>query len=176
MGDVVDRRHDETGIGMPLRMASRGTENRFAGARPPGIVMRPLPGVRADIPIGPGTTLPELSITLTPTLVVSTTLAATTITAVGYDPRSANARRASDVFLSLPTTMGLVERYVTDWAGPEALICGIKVKLGVPAYAGDRLVLSGTVASHDRDRYTVVVRGRVGRGDHVTGTVRVRLP
>ncbi|SDQ39945.1 acyl dehydratase [Thermostaphylospora chromogena] len=176
MGDVVDRRHDETGIGMPLRMASRRTDDGSFDAGPPGIVMRPLPGARTDTPIGPGTTLPELSVTLTPTLVVSTTLAATTITAVGYDPRSANARRASDVFLSIPTTMGLVERYVTDWAGPEALICGIKVKLGVPAYAGDRLVFSGAVASHDRDRYTVVVRGRVGRGDHVTGTVRLRLP
>ena len=72
--------------------------------------------------------------------------------------------------------MGLVERYVTDWAGPEALIRGINVKLGVPAYAGDTLTFSGSVTTAANGELTVEVRGTVGLEAHATGTVRLILP
>ena len=31
------------------------------------------------------------------------------------------------------TTTGLVQRFVTDWAGPRALVRGVSIRLGVPA-------------------------------------------
>ncbi|MEU6738022.1 MaoC/PaaZ C-terminal domain-containing protein [Streptosporangium sandarakinum] len=123
-----------------------------------------------------GVVLPELAIDLTPTAVVSTALATMDFTPVHHDPASARAQGAKDVFLNILTTMGLVERYVTDWAGPEALIRGINVKLGVPAYAGDRLTFTGTVVGRENGEFTVEVRGRVSLGDHASGTVRVALP
>ncbi|GAA3678386.1 3-oxo-23,24-bisnorchol-4,17(20)-dien-22-oyl-CoA hydratase subunit beta ChsH1 [Nonomuraea antimicrobica] len=122
-----------------------------------------------------GAALPELAVDLTPTVVVSTALATMDFTPVHHDTALARAQGSKDIFLNILTTMGLVERYVTDWAGPRAVIKSINVKLGVPAYAGDRLTFSGTVVSHDPgargDRLTVEVRGRVSLGDHATATV-----
>ncbi|MGC5011089.1 MaoC/PaaZ C-terminal domain-containing protein [Streptosporangium sp. DT93] len=128
-----------------------------------------------------GTPLPELAIELTPTVVVSTALATMDFTPVHHDVEGARAQGSKDIFLNILTTMGLVERYVTDWAGPGAIIRGINVKLGVPAYAGDRLVFTGTVLAGGGDggaegEFTAEVRGRVSLGDHASGTVRFSLP
>lgn len=123
-----------------------------------------------------GAVLPELAIGLTPTVVVAGALATQDYTPVHHDPEHARAQGAPEVFLNILTTMGLVERYVTDWAGPEAVIKRINVRLGVPAYAGDRLVFSGTVTAHQDDLTTVEVRGAVSLGDHATGTVTLQLP
>ncbi|NUR83992.1 MAG: MaoC family dehydratase [Nonomuraea sp.] len=123
-----------------------------------------------------GTGLPELSIELTPTVVVSTALATMDFTPVHHDRDIARAQGSADVFLNILTTMGLVERYVTDWAGPEAVIRRINVKLGVPAYAGDTLSFTGAVVARDASEVTVEVRGRVSLGDHAVGTVALSLP
>lgn len=123
-----------------------------------------------------GAVLPELSIDLTPTVVVSTAIATMDFTAVHHDVEGARAQGSKDIFLNILTTMGLVERYVTDWAGPEAMIRRINVKLGVPAYAGDQLSFTGTVVAHEGDEFTVEVRGKVSLGDHATGTVVLSLP
>ncbi|GAA5041429.1 acyl dehydratase [Thermocatellispora tengchongensis] len=126
--------------------------------------------------IAVGTDLPELSIDLTPTMVISTALATMDFTPVHHDVAAARAQGSQDIFVNILTTMGLVERYVTDWTGPEVMITAINVKLGVPAYAGDRLVFTGTVTAESGGEYTVEVRGRVSLGDHAVGTVRFRPP
>ncbi|TDE35212.1 acyl dehydratase [Nonomuraea mesophila] len=123
-----------------------------------------------------GAELPGLSIGLTPTVVVSAALATMDFTPVHHDTERARAQGSKDIFLNILTTMGLVQRYVTDWAGPEAVIEGIDVRLGVPAYAGDRLTFTGTVVSRDGGRVTVEVRGEVSLGSHATGTVTLNLP
>jgi hypothetical protein len=38
-----------------------------------------------------------------------------------------------------------VQRYVTDWAGTDALVRQVAIRLGVPCYAGDTLTFSGQV-------------------------------
>ncbi|MET8863245.1 MaoC/PaaZ C-terminal domain-containing protein [Nonomuraea sp. NPDC004580] len=118
-----------------------------------------------------GSTLPELTIELTPTVVISTALATMDLTPVHHDTALARAQGSKDIFLNILTTMGLVERYVTDWAGPGAVIKAIDVRLGVPAYAGDRLTFSGTVVEGADGATAVRVRGRVSLGDHATATV-----
>ncbi|HEX4813708.1 MAG TPA: MaoC family dehydratase [Nonomuraea sp.] len=123
-----------------------------------------------------GAVLPELSLDLTPTMVISTALATMDFTPVHHDPSLARAQGSKDIFLNILTTMGLVERYVTDWAGPAAVIRRIDVRLGVPAYAGDRLRFGGTVVSRADGEVTVAVRGTVSLGDHATGTVTLAIP
>lgn len=118
-----------------------------------------------------GSVLPELSIDLTPTMIISSALATMDFTPVHHDVELARAQGSKDIFLNILTTMGLVERYVTDWAGPEAVIKRMNVKLGVPAYAGDRLTFNGTVVSFEDGEHTVEVRGKVSLGDHATATI-----
>lgn len=129
---------------------------------------------QAEITVG--TALPSLTIDLTPTTVVATAIATMDFTPVHHDVEGARAQGSKDIFLNILTTMGLVERFVTDWSGPQTLIRGINVRLGVPAYAGDVLTITGTVASCVNGDFTVDVRGAVSLGDHATGTVKFRLP
>jgi hypothetical protein len=123
-----------------------------------------------------GTELPELRIEVTPTFVVSTAIATRDYQDVHHDRDAAVTRGSKDIFLNILTDTGLVQRFVTDWAGPSARVRGIALRLGVPCYAGETLVFSGTVAAVDGAETVVEVVGRNSLGDHVTGTVRVVLP
>jgi hypothetical protein len=120
-----------------------------------------------------GERLPELTIDVSPTFVVSTALATRDFQDVHHDRDKAIARGSTDIFVNILTDTGLVERYVTDWAGPSARVRNIAVRLGVPAYAYDTLVFSGAVTAVDGDEVTVSVVGRGKLGDHVVGTVQV---
>ncbi|GHF04911.1 beta-hydroxyacyl-ACP dehydratase [Amycolatopsis deserti] len=122
-----------------------------------------------------GTELPELAFDVTPTFVISTALATRDFQDVHHDRDAAVARGSKDIFLNILTDTGLVQRFVTDWAGPDALVRSIKIKLGVPCYAGDRLVFTGRVASVDGRVAVVEVTGTGGLGAHVSGTVTVEL-
>ena len=124
-----------------------------------------------------GRALPELTIAVTPTFVISTALATRDFQDVHHDRDLAVARGGKDIFLNILTTTGLVQRYVTDWAGPAAVVRAVAIRLGVPCYAGDTLTLCGQVAQAPGAGEVVVqVTGRCGLGDHVTGTVRLLLP
>jgi hypothetical protein len=128
-----------------------------------------------------GPALPELVLDVTPTLVVATAIATRDFQDVHHDRDRAVARGGQDIFLNILTTTGLVQRYVTDWAGPRALVRAVAIRLGVPCYAGDTLTFSGRVARRPgpddpRGETVVEVTGRCRLGDHVTGTVRLVLP
>jgi hypothetical protein len=134
--------------------------------------------------MGAGHELPELVLEVTPTFVISTALATRDFYEVHHDRDKAVARGSKDIFLNILTTTGLVQRYVTDWAGPRSLVRAVSIRLGVPCYAGDTLTFSGQVteagpgglAGLAGDDVVVQVVGRCGLGDHVTGTVRLTVP
>jgi acyl dehydratase len=149
-------------IGMPVRTSFIRIDDDLV-----------LPGWRPDYRGEPGA-LPELTITVTPTFVVSTAIATRDFYPVHHDKDLAIDRGSKDIFLNILTTTGLVQRYVTDWAGPNAIVRGVSIRLGVPCYAGDTLTFSGRVQSADPDDDQVIaVTGSCSLGDHVTGTVRL---
>ncbi|MCW2497050.1 MaoC family dehydratase [Jatrophihabitans sp.] len=118
-----------------------------------------------------GDVLPELRIEATPTFVVSTALATRDFQDVHHDRDLAIAKGSKDIFVNILTDTGLVQRFVSDWAGPDALVKSISIRLGVPCYAYDTLVFSGSVLSVEGDDVTVSVIARGQLGDHVIGTV-----
>ncbi|TDC87889.1 acyl dehydratase [Saccharopolyspora aridisoli] len=123
-----------------------------------------------------GDALPEERIDATPTFIVSTAIATRDFQDVHHDRDLAQAKGSKDIFLNILTTTGLVQRYVTDWAGPEALVRGVSIKLGVPCYAYDTLTMHGQVLERGADVLVVEVLGRNQLGTHVTGRVRLELP
>ena len=129
-----------------------------------------------DVPVG--TELPRLDVPLTRSLIVATAIASRDYQDVHHDPDLAVARGSKDVFMNILTTNGFVGRFVTDWAGPDAVLEKVAIRLGVPNYPGDVMHLTGTVAAKDDERATVTieVRGSNSLGDHVTGTVDLTLP
>jgi uncharacterized OB-fold protein len=120
--------------------------------------------------------LPPLVIEVTPTFVISSALATRDFQDVHHDRDRAVAGGAKDIFLNILTTTGLVQRYVSGWAGPDAIFRAISIRLGVPCHAGDTLTLVGEVTAEDGAERVIAVTGRCGRGDHVTATVRLVQP
>ena len=72
-----------------------------------------------------GTKLPELKLYGDPTFIVSTAIATRDYQDVHHDRDKAQAKGSKDIFVNILTDTGLVQRYVTDWAGPTAIIKSI---------------------------------------------------
>lgn len=115
-----------------------------------------------------------LVLDISPTFIVSTAIATRDYQDVHHDRDRAVRRGSKDIFLNILATTGLVQRYVTDWAGPRAEVLGIAIRLGVPCYAYETLTLNGTLVSEEAGVCVVEVVGSNSLGNHVTGTVRVR--
>ncbi len=122
-----------------------------------------------------GEVLPELTIEATPTFVVSTALATRDFQDVHHDRDLAQQRGSKDIFVNILTDTGLVQRFVTDWAGPRAVIRSISLRLGVLWYAYDTLTLSGTVTEIDDGVLTLDVLGTNSFGDHITSKVTLTV-
>ena len=123
-----------------------------------------------------GDALPDLSIDITTSLVVSGAIASRDFTPVHHDRAAAQAAGMQDVFMNILTTNGLVGRFITDWAGPNASVKNVAIKLGTPNLPGDSMTFSGKITRVEDDEVTVEVAGKNSWGNHVTGTVRVALP
>ena len=123
-----------------------------------------------------GDRIPEWSVPITPTLIVSTAIATRDFQDVHHDRDLAQGHGSKDIFMNILTSTGLVERFVTDWAGGDTDIRGIAIRLGAPAYPYDTLTFSGTVSSIEEGIAVIDVRGAVSLGDHVVGTVRIASP
>ena len=131
---------------------------------------------RAFSSVDTGEALPPLDIETSAALVVGGALASRDYTPVHHDRAAAQAQGLPDIFMNILTTNGLVGRYVTDWAGPDAVVTGVRVKLGGPNMPGDTLKLRGKVVAADDGRVDVEVTGENSWGNHVTATVTVALP
>ena len=125
-----------------------------------------------------GMPLPEQSIPITTTVIVAGALASRDFTPLHHDRSAAQAAGMQDVFMNILTTNGLVGRYVTDWAGPNAVVKNVAIKLGAPNLPGDAMRMTGSVKAKDEKAGVVEVEvtGKNSWGNHVTGTVRVALP
>ena len=123
-----------------------------------------------------GEELPHLEVAITPTVIIAGALASRDYQDVHHDRDLAIQRGSKDIFMNILTTNGYVGRFVTDWAGPEALLRSVDIRLGAPNYPGDTMTLSGRVTEKRDGAITVEVVGDNGLGHHVTGTVTLELP
>jgi uncharacterized OB-fold protein/acyl dehydratase len=161
MAELVGIEPDQVHVGMPVRSAFLRIDDELV-----------LPGWRPDERGAPGA-LPELAIKVTPTVVVATAIATRDFYPVHHDHDMAVRSGSKDIFLNILTTTGLVQRYVTDWAGPDAVVRAVSIRLGVPCYAGDTLTFSGRASVEPGGDQVIAVTGACSLGDHVTGTVRL---
>ena len=122
-----------------------------------------------------GTKLPELSIYGDPTFVVSTAIATRDYQDVHHDRDKAQAKGSKDIFVNILTDTGLVQRYITDWAGPSAMVKSIGLRLGVPWYAYDTVTFKGEVTAVEDDLITVKVVGSNNLGDHVIANATLTI-
>ena len=169
MAEMTGIDPEKVRIGMPVRTSFITIDDDLV-----------LPGWQPDERGAPGApserTLPEWSLKVTPTVVVSTAIATRDFYPVHHDREYAIRSGSADIFLNILTTTGLVQRYVTDWAGPEAIVRSVSIRLGVPCYAGDTLTFAGRVTDDTGPGggdLVIAVTGSCSLGNHVTGTVRL---
>jgi hypothetical protein len=122
--------------------------------------------------------LPIWVMPVTPTRIVAGALATRDFQDVHHDRDLAHKKGSADIFLNINTSLGLMQRFVTDWAGPEAVVKALRVRLGAPAYPYHPLTFSGSVQSVDAGTgaVTVAVVAKNNLGSHVSGTVELELP
>ncbi len=189
VSNVVGVTRDQLAVGMPLEVCwldshaaqvEGETDARGSIALPQ---FRPATPARrtmtlAAAEVAEGDALPLFAVPVTTTLIVAGALATRDFTEVHHDRDIAVAAGSKDIFMNINTTLGLTERYVTDWAGPEAQVRALRVRLGAPNYPGDTMTFSGAVQSVDAGTGEVVValQGTNGLGAHATGTVEITLP
>lgn len=123
-----------------------------------------------------GQELPPLDIETTATLVAGGAMASRDYTPVHHDRDAAVAQGLPDMFMNILTTQGLCSRYVTDWAGVDAIVTRVRTKLGGPNMPGDVLKLRGRVVAKADRSVDVEVSGNNAWGNHVTATFTLTLP
>ena len=95
-----------------------------------------------------------------------------------HDRDAARELGSPHIFMNILTTNGLVQNFVETWAGPEARLMDLKIRLGAPNYPGDTMKFTGSVTEkNDATRSVqITLQGANSMGCHVSGTVHVALP
>lgn len=147
-------------------------------------IFRPVPPARNadtlgydDIHIGQA--LPLWPVDVTTRLVVAGALATRDFEDIHHEVAAARRAGMKDLFMNVLTTNGLCTRYLGDWAGPDARVTGIDIRLGVPNVVGDAMTFSAAVTDKQvidgRGVVTVALRCSNSKGDHAKGGATVEL-
>jgi uncharacterized OB-fold protein len=125
-----------------------------------------------------GDRLPLWTSPVSPTHIVAGAVATRDFQDVHHDRDLAQQKGSKDIFLNINTSLGYLQRYVTDFTGPEAVVTALRVRLGAPAYPYLPLTFAGSVQSvdHATGRVVVGVQASNELGPHLTGTVELELP
>lgn len=127
-----------------------------------------------------GDELPALVIDVTATVIVAGAIATRDFMPVHHDRSYANAQGAPDIFMNILSDTGYCSRFLTDWAGPEAMVKKLAIRLGVPVFPGSTLTYTGEVTATDpgdgEGTVEVELRATTDLGDHVTGNAVLSLP
>jgi len=130
--------------------------------------------------IAEGDPLPDMVIEVTATRIVAGAIASRDFMPVHHDRQYANAQGAPDIFMNILSDTGYCSRFLTDWAGPEAMVARLAIRLGVPLFPDTTLTYSGSVVATREEGgegiVEVALRAATDLGDHVTGTATLRLP
>jgi hypothetical protein len=128
--------------------------------------------------INVGDKLPDMGIDINVSFVVAGAVASRDFTPVHHNKAAANASGLANVFPNILTDNGLVGRFVTDWAGPDATLKRVNIKLGAPVQPGEVLKFTGEVAAKDdaNNIVDVKVTAKGNWGMHLDGIARVQLP
>jgi acyl dehydratase len=129
--------------------------------------------------INVGDDVTPMDVPVTTTLIVAGAIASRDYMPVHHDRDFANSQGSKDIFLNILTTNGLCVKFLHDWAGPEAMVKKLSIRLGSPAYPNDPLRFTGTVTDKSignaEGLVEVTFRGTNSLGDHVSGTAVLSL-
>jgi acyl dehydratase len=136
----------------------------------------------SDITVGDEVT--PLEIPVTTTMIVAGAIASRDFMPVHHDRDYANKQGSPNLFMNILTSNGYCVRFLTDWAGPEAMITKLAIRLGVPSFPDDPLRFTGSVTGKTEgpagvrpaeNFVEVTFQAANSLGNHVSGTAVVSL-
>lgn len=127
-----------------------------------------------------GDAITPLVIDVTATVIAAGAIATRDFMPVHHDREYANAQGAPDIFMNILSDTAYCSRFLTDWAGPDARVTRIAIRLGVPVFPGHTLTYNGAVTdvskTEDEGMVEVEFTAIDDLGDHVSGTATLGLP
>lgn len=103
----------------------------------------------ADVTVGQE--LAPLTVEVTQTTLANVVHGTRDLYPIHHDTEFARAAGARDKFLNTMWYQGMVGRYITDWAGPEAFLRMLEIRMNGHSCPGDTLTVRGVVTAV-RDR------------------------
>jgi acyl dehydratase len=127
-----------------------------------------------------GDEVTPLEIPITTTTIVAGAIASRDFMPVHHDRDYANKQGSPNLFMNILTSNGYCVRFLTDWAGPEAMVTKLSIRLGVPCFPDDPLRFTGSVTgktpgSAGENFVEVTFKASNSLGDHVSGTAVLSL-
>jgi len=179
LSNVIDIEPDAVETGMQVELVIKEVGGRTLPLFRPVRPKRREETLRFD-EVEVGEQLAPCPIPITPTLIVATAIASRDYQDVHHDRDLAIKRGSPDIFMNILTSSGLSSRYVTDWAGPEAILQNLKIRLGVPNYPYDTMTMTGAVTKKSLEDGKGVIsvdfRGYNKMGNHLQGSIDLELP
>ena len=178
--NIVDCPPELVKIGMDLELVFDDTD--------PELILpmfRPAQPVRNTVTrrfedVAVGEELPLWPIDVSTRLVVGGAIATRDFEDIHHEVAAAKRAGLKDLLMNVFTSNGLCSRYLSEWAGPDARVTGVDIRLGTPNVVGDTMTLSAAIADKQevdgKGVITLSLRGSNSLGDHVTGSMTMELP
>ncbi len=139
---------------------------------------RPVTLAFADLAVGDAVT--PLLVDVDATRIVAGAIATRDFMPAHHDRDFAKAQGAPDIFMNILSDTAYCSRFLTDWAGPDAMVTKLAIRLGVPVFPGHMLTFTGSVTGlrteGDAGVVEVTFTAAGDLGDHVSGTAELSLP
>lgn len=126
-----------------------------------------------------GQSLPTLRAEVTTSSIVTSAIATRDFHPIHHDLDTARKLGHPALFLNIFSSAAYVERFVSQWAGAEARLSRMSIRLGAPCYAGNTLRIEGTVSDSGATpmRWVEIEMHAYGNESvHASGAVRLEWP
>lgn len=140
--------------------------------------MSSAPPVRFE-DIGVGQSLPTLRVEVTTSSIVASAMATRDFHPIHHDLDKVRELGHSELFLNIFASNAYVERFVSQWAGSEARLSKMSIRLGAPCYADNTLRIEGTVSGLEvapMRWVEIEIRAYGNETVHASGNVRLEWP